>query len=73
MAIYFFSLFCSVPDFVVTDVNSPVFSLTVVDGNKTIQGSLQEGLKLDFKQLEPQNHSSPQCVYWKFTHTRYGI
>ncbi len=58
----------SVPEYVLTSVNTPTFSLAVVDGNKTIRGRLNSDVRLSFKQMDVQNHSSPQCVYYKFSH-----
>ena len=45
-------------------INSPVFTLTVVDGNKLLSRQLAEPLLFDFRQLEVNNRTSPQCVYW---------
>ena len=60
-------IFCRVPDYVLTSINSPTFSLAVVDGNKTVHGKIKSDVVLKFKQLEAHNHSSPQCVYYKFS------
>ncbi len=59
------------PDYVLTSVNSPTFSLAVVDGNRTLHGKQTSGLELSFRQLDAHNHSSPQCVYYKFSHHGY--
>ena len=56
-----------VPDNVLMSINSPTMSLAVVDGNKTVNGQLKSDVVLKFKQLEVHNHSSPQCVYYKFS------
>ena len=47
-------------------VNSPVFTLTIVDGNSVLEDHLVEPLLFDYRQLEVQNRSNPQCVYWNY-------
>ena len=48
-------------------VNGPVFTVNIVDNNKTISGSLRQPVAIDFKQLETKNRTSPQCVYWQYS------
>ena len=48
--------------------NTPVFSLTVVDGNQTIEGFQVHPVTFDFRLLQSENFSNPQCAYWKYSH-----
>ena len=47
------------------DINSPVFSLLVIDEDEEVTGPLSEPLVFTFKQLQAENRTSPQCVYWE--------
>lgn len=49
------------------DISSSVFTMTIVDGNKTLTGHVTSPITLDLKQLDLSNRTTPQCVYWKTT------
>ena len=51
-------------------VNSPVFTLNLLAGNKSVKSTMEKSIVLDLKQLESANRSSPQCAYFKYSTDR---
>ena len=47
-------------------INSPVFTINIVDNEESIAGVLTQPISIDLKQLEMENRTSPQCVFWKY-------
>lgn len=54
------------------EVNAPVLTLDIVDGNKTLTGMTNSPIIIDFKIFNSLNYSNPQCVYWDYK-ARYVI
>ena len=45
-------------------INSPVFTIVLHDNGSVVTGTQPEPVVITFKQLQTENRTGPQCVYW---------
>jgi hypothetical protein len=51
-------------------VNSPVYTLTVIDAESLQHIFPTEPVTFEFRQMVSVNRTNPQCVYWKTNKAR---